>query len=348
MQAVLRPMNLGEILDRTFEIYRKRFLLFAGIAALPAVLMLALHLADLIWLHSDRRFGAGSDQGLRVVTGWIVAYLYYQISGLAWLLFQPAFVYAASRQLFTENNSIRNSLSLLGARWRTYLWVAFLHHCAQLIIPEGLGYGLLAALAFFDKKLGLFKDPSSEGNFGLLVVGCVFIAFLWIGSSFAFAMPAAALERLSGWKSMGRSWWLTKKSRWRIFVAWIMAVVCALVLEGVSALFSWWIAKIAYTGHHAGGYNREIYLVVIDCLYALVAVVVGPLYPIAITLLYYDQRSRKEGYDVERMMEAAGLLAPVTAAIAPSAENLPVDADAANAEVSPANSASPAEIQETT
>jgi hypothetical protein len=35
--------------------------------------------------------------------------------------------------------------------------------------------------------------------------------------------------------------------------------------------------------------------------------VAGPLYPIAVTLLYYDQRSRKEGYDVEVMMEAAGL-----------------------------------------
>ena len=33
----------------------------------------------------------------------------------------------------------------------------------------------------------------------------------------------------------------------------------------------------------------------------------GYVYPIAITLFYYDQRIRLEGYDIERMMAAAGL-----------------------------------------
>jgi hypothetical protein len=54
MEAVLRPMNLGEILDRAFEIYRKKFLLFAGIAALPAAVMLTLHVIDIGWVHTDR------------------------------------------------------------------------------------------------------------------------------------------------------------------------------------------------------------------------------------------------------------------------------------------------------
>jgi hypothetical protein len=31
------------------------------------------------------------------------------------------------------------------------------------------------------------------------------------------------------------------------------------------------------------------------------------IYPIAITLFYYDQRIRLEGYDIECMMKAAGL-----------------------------------------
>ena len=36
------------------------------------------------------------------------------------------------------------------------------------------------------------------------------------------------------------------------------------------------------------------------------------LCPIAITLFYYDQRIRHEGYDIERMMEEAGMIAPST------------------------------------
>jgi hypothetical protein len=80
-------------------------------------------------------------------------------------------------------------------------------------------------------------------------------------------------------------------------------------------------------GHNAGGINRQVYEVLVYFFYALSGVVVGPLYPIALTLLYYDQRSRKEGYDVERMMEAAGLLAPAAAVAAPSAEASPTDTD---------------------
>ncbi len=31
----LRPLSLGELLDRTFFLYRRNFLLFVGIAAIP-------------------------------------------------------------------------------------------------------------------------------------------------------------------------------------------------------------------------------------------------------------------------------------------------------------------------
>jgi hypothetical protein len=35
---------------------------------------------------------------------------------------------------------------------------------------------------------------------------------------------------------------------------------------------------------------------------------IGPMYAIGLTLFYYDQRVRKEGYDIEWMMQAAGLV----------------------------------------
>jgi hypothetical protein len=36
----LRPMSTGEILDRTFNLYRNNFVLLAGIAVLPPALLL--------------------------------------------------------------------------------------------------------------------------------------------------------------------------------------------------------------------------------------------------------------------------------------------------------------------
>src|SRR5580692_7050793 len=42
----LRPLSLGEILDRTFTIYRRNFLLFIGIIAIPQLMVLAFNLAQ--------------------------------------------------------------------------------------------------------------------------------------------------------------------------------------------------------------------------------------------------------------------------------------------------------------
>lgn len=42
-------------------------------------------------------------------------------------------------------------------------------------------------------------------------------------------------------------------------------------------------------------------------------VLVSPLYPLAVTLLYYDQRIRHEGFDIEWMMNAAGMNVPALA-----------------------------------
>ena len=44
MSTPLRPMSTGEILDRTFNLYRNNFVLFAGIAIVPPALMVALQL----------------------------------------------------------------------------------------------------------------------------------------------------------------------------------------------------------------------------------------------------------------------------------------------------------------
>ncbi len=44
----LRPLSIGELLDRTFSLYRRNFLLFVGISALPQLLVLALQLVQVI------------------------------------------------------------------------------------------------------------------------------------------------------------------------------------------------------------------------------------------------------------------------------------------------------------
>jgi len=48
----LRPLSLGEILDRTFSLYRRYFLLFLGISGIPRIAVLALQLGQSVMAPS--------------------------------------------------------------------------------------------------------------------------------------------------------------------------------------------------------------------------------------------------------------------------------------------------------
>jgi hypothetical protein len=45
----------------------------------------------------------------------------------------------------------------------------------------------------------------------------------------------------------------------------------------------------------------------------------NPVYGIALTVFYFDQRIRKEGFDIEWMMHEAGMMVPPTPALATDA-----------------------------
>jgi len=51
MSQPLRPMNLGEILDRTLQIYRRHFLPFTAFATVPTMVVQCVSIADEHWFH---------------------------------------------------------------------------------------------------------------------------------------------------------------------------------------------------------------------------------------------------------------------------------------------------------
>ena len=62
MNSQLRPLSLGELLDRTFQLYRQQFMLFVGIVALPQLVLLTANLSGLL-------AGAFPPRGLNIA--WI-------------------------------------------------------------------------------------------------------------------------------------------------------------------------------------------------------------------------------------------------------------------------------------
>ena len=132
-------------------------------------------------------------------------------------------------------------------------------------------------------------------GFILLVVPGIYLALAW-----SLAIPVTVLEGGGLNVSTTRSKALSKGSFGRIFVVYLLMLILTVIVSMTiqfALFFPIRIIGIQGTGAmqattHAlqavGGF--------------LTASVVGPLLTIALTLLYYDQRVRKEGFDLQLMM----------------------------------------------
>jgi hypothetical protein len=315
MTPALRPMNLGEILDRTFEIYRSRFWTFVSVAAVPALVVQGVGLADSLWFHlyssavSDNHWTPGI-----YMTQVVFAIGYYHFSSFFGFLLFPVIIKLVSGVALEEEIRIRQGWRFFGTRWRRYLLLATLELVIRLVIVEVITVALFVCTMEALDALG--AQRFLEGWRSLLIMGswfaAGFAAFLWVGSSLSLAIPSAALENLKAFRSLRRSWTLTRGSRLRIALTWVALAIASLML---STSFQWILRLVfvwAVRSTHERWVGTTLYPIVIQTIYTVLAAAFGPIYPIALTLFYYDQRIRKEGFDIERMMESAGMNAAQT------------------------------------
>lgn len=135
-----------------------------------------------------------------------------------------------------------------------------------------------------------------------LAVGLGFIFLVVPGIIFAVglvvAIPAVVLEpRVSATAALSRSWALTSGARWRIFglglVLLVLLYVPIVALGGIAAL-------LLPTG---GGpiFDRpsSVGMIVALAVGGIVQMLIYPLFYCVLTVLYYDLRVRKEGFDLE-------------------------------------------------
>ena len=130
----------------------------------------------------------------------------------------------------------------------------------------------------------------------LLIVPGVYLWLMW-----SLAIPVTVLEGGGLNVSTKRSKYLTQGSRGRIFVICLLILVLAWV---VSMIFQipLGILVVALKGQAERAVPTIVGASSIGTF--LSTSLVGPLLTIALTLIYYDQRVRKEGFDLQLMMAA--------------------------------------------
>ncbi len=316
MNEPLRPLTLGEILDRTFQIYRARFLVFVTLATLPALVMMSLQFANLIWWKLTLGpFGTRTFLGM-TVQSLLYALALYHVSLLIRLLVWPAFSNLTSHFHLGEQPTLSSALLCCIARWRSWLGMTVASWGIVLVLPELVVAGLFIGVAYL--LFGVMKVGDSAMD--LLVRPMFFVtivlswaAFLWLSSALSISFPAWIIERLTVGKCLKRSWILSKDSCWRILFARFMIAIVGWILNFASYVILLFLAAfvmgiIGARLDFPSNIDQGIKLFSAAVTYMLI----GPIFPIALTLFYYDQRIRYEGYDIERMMEAAGMSASVS------------------------------------
>ena len=319
MNEPLRPCTLGEILDRTFQLCRRNFWCFAGVAAVPIIAMLAIFAVFGgifgVSFGNIARGGAPSDT-LIVALIVVVLLVLLPVCCVATALTQGALTRAAASAHLGEPLKIRAVLKSAWPRLSRYVWLMILQVLMVAAIPAA---AMLGGLALFAALITFFKGNSAvSAGLGVLIflvfVAC-FAAIVWLALRFSLAFAVCVVEEKPAWISLQRAGALSKGTRGRIFVMFLLVWALSTIVS-IAAYVPVAILAVIVSAANSGSRYSAIALVVSEIVNILVnfavQAMVTPVMATALALFYFDQRIRKEGFDIEWMMQAAGLTAPET------------------------------------
>jgi hypothetical protein len=285
----LRPLSTGEILDRTFSLYRRRFWLYCGLSALAAALSALLQLCRFVILGVPGRVGAVQSPKTLIIGGlatMLTALLYL----LAYAITQAATISAVSSVYLGHDTSIGQALKVVRHKWWRYILIALWQGWSAvwvfmlLFVPAIILMGLrVSGLT----DLGVLLMVVS---FGSLIYGII----AYIRNS--LAVPASVFEGLKVRAAMRRSKVLAAGRKGSIFLLMVLLYVLSLVAGGLQLPFVFMLMSTE-GGKRFLGQGMSLAMVFVTNS------LIGPVGAIAFCLFYIDQRVRKEGFDIEALMD---------------------------------------------
>jgi hypothetical protein len=261
MPPVLRPLALGELLDHTFQLYRKKFLLFVGIAAIPRLIVFVVQVGLQSAIFTTR---PDAFSPTAIITGAVAFVIGMILFVIAFAVSQAATTVGVSEIYMGREISVLSAYGAIKGKLFRVMGLVF-------------GLGFLTVLGFI-----------------LLIVPGIYLALTW-----ALAIPAAMIENLGVSKAAGRSKVLVTGARGRMFlISLLLFALSYAVLLGLQ------MPVIALAMFATGGKITLMYQVLTQLSSFIAGSLVAPLGMIAFTLAYYDQRVRKEGFDIQLMMSS--------------------------------------------
>lgn len=280
------PLTFNEIARQTLAIYRANFvmlLIFSVIVAIPLTLLSSYLLSPVMTklndvqqsvISSGDALSSTIDPSLLSQIGnelgstlASVGMILVAISFVQTVILNSAITQIASEQYFGKRMSVIQAFQTISPR------------LPILGVSSLLAYSVIVVIAVAMAAI-LFACGM---GFGLIVFVALTLQSLLV--------PVVILERQSITGSLGRSFTLGKLHLWPIVRATILFLAFTQIAELVFAPLS---------DSMGGGTGLLIAVLVL-----IIQAALAPLFPIAMTLLYYDARNRYEG--LEAQLAASGV-----------------------------------------
>jgi hypothetical protein len=318
MSYDLRPLSLAELLDRSFSMYRRHFWLFVGILAPSSLTMLVLAVLS----QSVQGLAAAQQGQAEPQPAMVAAIAAMVILGL----FGGMFVYwisyivalgattCAVSEIYKERvPTIAQSYGATRGRIGRLIWLLCLVaiRVFGLILVVGVLAAIVVPASVVSPVLGILTVV-------LMLVGMLgaFVLSIWMMLRYAVSVPAAVLEDNSAGDSIARSIELTRGRLWHVFVLFLFAALVTWATQGIFQ-YPFMIAAFLAGPETSTGFWLNLTGAVIG---SITAGLTAPLAVVAMAVLYYDLRIRKEGLDVELLVQALRSPQPATG---PSSPMLP-------------------------
>lgn len=313
----IRPLGLGELLDESFRIYRSYFLIFVAVAALVLVPYTLLSLLPtLLFQGQIETLQQQAAAGLNPLDGQTLWQFFggllvgvlasVGVSMLYTIFLQPLLEGALAHgvsQAYLERPlgvgssygaALRHGLGLIGAR----LIPALLGVLATGLIL-GFSLGSIALLTGFNPASD--QPDTSRIGAGIALIFCMLglvlalsIIGLLIFVRLIFTPQAVVIEGQGAWSGITRSWALTRGYFWRTLGYVLVIGLLVALLTAIPGLVVSVPLQLLLPD------QLRLQAVINSVTGAIFGVLVTPFSLIAYTLMYYDLRIRKEGFDLEQ------------------------------------------------
>jgi hypothetical protein len=275
-------MDLGEILDNVFRIYRARFPLLAGLAVLVSLPSLLLQYLT----------GAFSQMGFIVDS-------FGRLAQGATTVTPPPQTEFSNGTLIAFGVGYLIVIVLLPFSTATVL-----HASLSIALGEPTGF-LLALRGVLDRYWTIWGYLLAFGLFAFAtLVFCITIPLLvWVAVPWwGVGLPALLVERVGPFRSLSRGFDLVRGHWWRsagillllILLSWLLSYPILILFGGLGVL----AALVPFLPAVVKG--GLVYAATVVSSALLV-----PIFELGRTVLYLDLRVRNEAYDLQRLAQQA-------------------------------------------